>query len=89
MSDLRELEPPLREITLGWGSGHEFFEIDIVAWPYSSFRSENVISPKIRYRLRCSSFDEAMKFAEVARRTVQAVHDVWLAKVVRVEETRA
>jgi hypothetical protein len=85
MSDLRDPEPPQRVIELD-GLGGTRFEFEIAAWPYSTLRNEKVISRSLVYRLRCENFRDAIAMAKLAEATVQAVHDVWIAKIVRVGE---
>ncbi len=83
MTDMREKEPPERVVHTMQSSN---YEIVISAWPYSSLKSEDVISRKLIYREQSETFGEASRIAAVLRDTVQAIHDIWVAKVVSVSE---
>ena len=83
MSDLRDLEPAERIFEVSKFVTHE---VEIAAWPYSGIKNKRVISRKLIYRIETSSFDKARAQAGIALMTVQAMHDIWVAKIVRIEE---
>ena len=85
MSDMRDKQPPVREFTIGT-KGNQNYEAEITAWTYSSVKSEDVLSPKLIYRFRADNFDDARRIIDVALQTIQAMHDIWQAKIVRIEE---
>lgn len=85
MSDLRELQPPERTFEIA-KKGTATHEIEISAWPYHSIKIEEVISRRLIYRVSAERFDDARMQAEIALQTVQAMHDIWLAKIVRIAE---
>lgn len=85
MSDQRDPEPAERVFQIA-PKGVANYEAEIAAWPYSGCRSDKVMSRKLIYRLCAQSFNDARQQAEIALQTVQAMHDIWLAKLVRIEE---
>lgn len=87
MTDLREPEPALVTFDVE-GPGCTRFEFEIAAWPYHGMSNDKVIARSLVYRTHCDSFREAYRMAMLARDTVQAVHDVWQARIVRIQERR-
>jgi hypothetical protein len=85
MSDMRDKQPPVREFTIGT-RGNQNYEAEITAWTYHSIKSEDVLSPKLIYHFRADNFDDARRIIDVALQTIQAMHDIWQAKIVRIEE---
>jgi hypothetical protein len=83
MGDMREKQPPVREFTPMTAAN---YEVELSAWPYSTIKSEDVISRKLIYRIHAADFSAAGKFAAVLCETVQAMHDIWTAKIVRIQE---
>jgi hypothetical protein len=86
MTDLREKQPAVRHIEPMPAAN---YEVELKAWPYSSIKSENVISRKLIYRLHADSFAHAFRMAVVLRDTVRAMHDIWISEIVRIEECGA
>lgn len=87
MSDMRDLQPAERTFQIvKKGVSHE---IEIAAWPYFGCQSETVISRKLIYRISADHFDDARMQAEIALQTVQAMHDIWQEKIVRIAEAAA
>jgi hypothetical protein len=84
MSDLRDKQPLERKFLCAPAN----YEIELKAWPYSSIKSENVISPKLIYQLHADSFHDALRIATLLRDTVRAMHDIWVCEIVRIEESR-
>lgn len=89
MSDMREPEPPQRVFDIPGGGHADRFEIEIAAWPYSSLRNEKVISRSLVYRVGCRDFADAARIADMLRQTVDAIHDVWMARIERIQIARS
>ena len=85
MSDLRDKEPPERRFDPMPAAN---FEVELRAWPYSSIKSENVISRKLIYGVQADNFHGALRIATLLRDTVRAMHDIWVCEIVRIEEGR-
>ncbi len=85
MSDLRDKQPAEKVFNIGT-KGNQNFEAEITAWTYHSIKSENVLSPKLIYRFRADDFDDARRIMDVALQTIRAMHDIWQAKIIRIEE---
>lgn len=83
MSDMRDKEPPERRFDPMKAAN---FEVELRAWPYSSIKSENVISRKLLYNIQADSFHGALGIATLLRDTVRAMHDIWVCEIVRIEE---
>lgn len=84
MSDLRDKEPPVRRFDPMPAAN---YEVELKAWPYSSIKSENVISRTLIYGIQADSFAQAFRIAVVLRDTVRAMHDIWVSEIVRIQET--
>lgn len=85
MSDMRDKQPAERIFNIGT-KGNQNYEAEITAWTYHSIKSEDVLSPKLIYRFRADDFDDARRIMDVALQTIRAMHDIWQAKIVRIEE---
>lgn len=85
MSDQRDPEPEVRIIDTTTRKG-DVYEIEMAAWPYSGIKSEKVFSRKVIYRLNAEDFDMARNMANIGLKTLQAMHDIWKAKIVRIQE---
>lgn len=83
MSDMREKQPPERRFDPMPCAN---FEIELRAWPYSSIKSEDVISRKLIYNIHAATFRDAFLVACVLRDTVRAMHDIWVSEICRIEE---
>lgn len=86
MGDTREKQPAERAFDPMPAAS---FEVELRAWPYSGIKSEDVISPKLVYRIQADNMRQALGFAIVLQDTVRAMHDIWVCKIVRVEEVTA
>lgn len=64
------------------------YEVELKAWPYSGIKSADVISPKLIYHIQADSFLQATHIATALRDTVRAMHDIWVAEIVRIQEWR-
>lgn len=85
MSDMRDLEPKEREFKIGTKGSYNY-EAEICVWGYHSINMEKVIAEKLVYKFSAEDFDSARLIVDVALQTVRAMHDVWKAKIVRIEE---
>ena len=85
MSDMQDKEPPQRCFERRTKANSEG---ELRAWPYSSIKSENVISRKLIYGVQADNFHGALRIATLLRDTVRAMHDIWVCEIVRIEEGR-
>lgn len=83
MSDMREKQPAVRVFDAMPASN---YEVELKAWPYHSIQSEDVISPKLVYRIHADDFGAAHRMAILLRDTVRSMHDIWKSEIVRIEE---
>lgn len=88
MSDMRDKQPKHQTIDmLRQGGGRAAYEIDVIAWPYSGIKSEDVYARLTTFMVRAEDFKQACYIGEVLSTAIGAAHDIWVSKVVRVSET--
>lgn len=89
MSDLREQEPAHKTFDMTQKTvGSHVWGVDIDVWPYSGISSEKVYPRKATFIIRAERATHAMGVADMLAETIKAAHDVWEARITRVELER-
>lgn len=87
MSDLRDKQPDHRALDASrMTSGNNVYEFDLILWPYSGLKNEDVVARKTTVKLRAMSIENAFASASMALMIAKSFHDVWEGHIARVEE---